>query len=586
METRGHWRGTGGDALLAILLACVMAAAWSVRDWQALSALHLPDTDDVMRLQQIRDWLGGQAFADLSQHRLGAAPGLAMHWSRLADLVPGAIITWLTPLTGRHAAEIAAVIAWPTMLFAAALFLVSSIARRLAIGSGARTALVVAAIGYPVTSIFLPGRIDHHGFQIVLLLVVVRALLATPSRLAGAVAGIAACLSIVIGLETAPFIAVAGGVMWLGWIAGQRGADQRLLGFGVTAGLALVVAGAVFAPLQWSYPGCDGFTRTAWRGAEMAACAAMLLALTSRLAEGPAARIGASIAIGTVAAVALWPIARACASPYGQVDPLLARLWLGNVGEAQSILDAPIAVSFGYLGLLAAGIVASLWRLLRTNERGWAVLLAFQITSLALGCVQMRGAYAGAILAAPALAAVIAVARRRGSLPLVGAWLASAGMLYPIAAQAFPQAQAGAAASVASGPCASPDTMARLRALPRSTVLAPMDFGAYAIAATPHRLIAAPYHRNNAGNAAMYRFFLGNEAAAARIAEAWRIDVVVLCPGSFSELGQAMTERPGSMLRRLRQGDRPGWLIPIGDAHGGAAIFTVKRRLSSRPVPD
>src|SRR3954451_11239769 len=86
-----------GDALLAMLLAAVLAAAWSVRDWHQLSALRLPDTDDVMRLQQIRDWIAGQSFTDMSQHRLGVAPGMPIHWSRLADLVPAAIIALSSP---------------------------------------------------------------------------------------------------------------------------------------------------------------------------------------------------------------------------------------------------------------------------------------------------------------------------------------------------------------------------------------------------------------------------------------------------------------------------------------------------------
>ncbi|PTS90704.1 hypothetical protein DBR17_00915, partial [Sphingomonas sp. HMWF008] len=137
-----------GDVLCALALAVVMAAAWAWRDWAALSALRLPDTDDVMRLQQIRDWLGGQNFADLAQHRLGAAPGLTMHWSRLPDLVPGAIIRSLAPLVGTHSAELVAVIVWPTLLFAAALMLVARIARVLGGAPLARTAIVVAAVAF------------------------------------------------------------------------------------------------------------------------------------------------------------------------------------------------------------------------------------------------------------------------------------------------------------------------------------------------------------------------------------------------------------------------------------------------------
>lgn len=40
------WRDNAIAAALALLLAVV----WAWRDWAALSALRLPDTDDVMRL--------------------------------------------------------------------------------------------------------------------------------------------------------------------------------------------------------------------------------------------------------------------------------------------------------------------------------------------------------------------------------------------------------------------------------------------------------------------------------------------------------------------------------------------------------
>src|SRR4051812_32234181 len=93
-----HWGDLGG----ALLLAGLLTLAWTLQGWANLSALRLPDTDDMVRLQQIRDWLGGQAFGDLAQHRLGAAPGLEMHWSRLPDLIPGALIALLSPLLGAH----------------------------------------------------------------------------------------------------------------------------------------------------------------------------------------------------------------------------------------------------------------------------------------------------------------------------------------------------------------------------------------------------------------------------------------------------------------------------------------------------
>ena len=91
-----------------------------------------------------------------------------MHWSRLADLVPAAIIWSLDAAGRRHAAEIVAVIAWPAMLFAAAIALTGRIARASAAWRSRGPAMIVAALAYPATTLFLPGRIDHHSLQIVL----------------------------------------------------------------------------------------------------------------------------------------------------------------------------------------------------------------------------------------------------------------------------------------------------------------------------------------------------------------------------------------------------------------------------------
>lgn len=563
MDTSHDHRTRFGDALCAFALAAIMSLAWAWRDWGNLSALRLPDTDDMMRLQQIRDWLGGQAFSDLAQHRLGPAPGLAMHWSRLADLVPGGIIAALTPLVGAHAAEITAVILWPAALFGVALLLVTRIARAIGGSEIARTALIVAAIAYPATTIFLPGRIDHHGLQIVLLLLIARTLVAGPSMGRGLVAGLAATASLVIGLETAPLIAAAGAAMTIEWIAARHGADDRMMGFGIALGAGLLFASIVFRADQWTYAACDGFTATLWRGAMVAAFAPMLMALAARDVTRPVARTCLAVAVCAVIGGGILLVAPECLSPYGAVDPLLARLWLGQVGEAQPLFAAPTGIAIGYAGAMVAGVAASAWRFHATRDARWAALLLVQAAALALTCYQLRGAYGGAILAAPGLAAVIAAARARGSAWLAGAWIASAGMLYPLAAEALvPGAPTSAATGPGGGGCTSPGALALLRHLPSGRMIAPLDLGAYAIGSTRHDLVGAPYHRNDAGNLATYRFFLGDETEARAIARKWHLTYVAWCPGSFGELGAGMTAAP-RMAGRLAAGKAPGWLVPV-----------------------
>lgn len=553
------------DLAIAIALAALMTLVWSVRDWADLAALRLPDTDDAMRLQQIRDWLGGQAFADVSQHRL--ADGLAMHWSRLPDLVPAALIAALAPFAGARAAELAAVILWPAGLFAAVLLLVGRIAR--AVHAPAVTAMLVAALAYPLTTLFLPGRIDHHGLQIVLLLGVVLALVGPATIRRGAAAGAATAASLLVGLETAPLLAVAAAVLAREWL---RGEDRRIAGFAAGYAVLLGLGALLLRPAAFAYPGCDGFTATALRAELVVAAAVAALAAGRPLDGRGRAALLAAVGIA-VAAVVAWTAPR-CLDPYGGVDPWLAQAWLARVGEAQSVGSAPAGVAFGYAGLLVAGIAATLWQR-RRNPTAWGVLLACQLGSLALACVQLRGAYAGAALAAPALAAVIAAARVRGPGWLAAAWLGSAGILYPLAADALPAPSGGRAGG---GDCPSREAVAALARLPAGRVLAPLDLGAFGIAGTAHAFVAAPYHRNNAGNLAAYRFFLGDDPAAQRIATRWRVDYVAACGDGFGGLRAG----PRSLAAHLARGEVPGWLRPVRNVSGWR-LFAVERRLSATP---
>ncbi|RZM08166.1 MAG: hypothetical protein EOP67_72110, partial [Sphingomonas sp.] len=224
-----------GDLVVAIALAVVLGLFWAARNWAGLAALRLPDTDDVMRLQQVRDWLGGQAWSDLVQHRLGM--GTPMHWTRVADLGPAAMLTLASPLLGIHDAERLMVVTWPIMLFAAALALVGRIARALE-PEASRTAMVIAAIAYPATTIFAPGRIDHHGLQLVLLLAATRVGIAMPTLRNGAILGGLAAVSLMVGLETAPFFVVLGGAAILAWVLQPTMRAPAMLGCSTQARIA------------------------------------------------------------------------------------------------------------------------------------------------------------------------------------------------------------------------------------------------------------------------------------------------------------------------------------------------------------
>ncbi|UZK65632.1 hypothetical protein [Sphingomonas sp. M1-B02] len=557
------------DLGVALLLAGLLTLAWAVQDWTNLSTLRLPDTDDMVRLQQIRDWIDGQAFGDLAQHRLGAPPGLQMHWSRLPDLVPAALIWLLAPPLGAHAAELAAVIVWPALLFAVALALVAGSAR--ALGVSGPLAALVAALAYPATSLFMPGRIDHHGLQMVLLLVVARAAVGQGSLASGAAAGLAIAASLAIGIETAPLLGISGAAIVLRWVFDGREGQMRLAGFAVALVLALAAAAAALRTSGWAWPGCDGFTGALWRAAQFAALAPLSLAILGFASPSRRVRVAATLFAAPVALFGALALSPGCTRPYGELDPLLAELWLANVAEAQPLFGAPLAHAIGYAGLMLVGIAAGLWAWRRADDPRWLILLALQLGALVLTLLQLRGAYAGALLAAPALAALIAAARAKGARMFVPAWLVSAGLIYPIAGAALAPRTAGDAPAA---DCTGPAALARFAALPPGTLMAPIDLGAFALAATPHRVIAAPYHRNSAGNDAMYRFFLGPQENAPAIARQFQVRYVAICPGDFAELG-GQTARPARLSDALRTGRPPAWLRRLSPPGQTPALFAI-----------
>jgi hypothetical protein len=550
------------DAVAAVAIACALASLWTFRAWADVSALRLPDADDMMRLQQIRDWLSGQKFADLNQYRLGAG-GVPMHWSRIPDLVPAAIIWVLAGVLGRHAAEVTAVIVWPAILLTAAVWLSGRIARLAAGPEVGWRAMIVAVAAFPATTAFAPGRIDHHGLQLVLLLVTTLALVSKPSVFVGAIGGLATVASLAIGIELAPLLAAAALAVTAEWVLGTPGAQQRLAGLGLALLLGTAAAGAIFHSVAWDYAACDGFTAISARLMLIGSLVPLGLALLPRR-WNLHVRLAAAVLLGATIGAVIAASASECLSPYGRVPALLRRLWLSRVTEAQPLLHAPGSLAIAHCGLMFMGLAVSAWRAWQTRERAWIVLMLLQLSAAILTFVQLRGSLAGALLAAPALGSMLVSARHRGAFATIGAWLASGGLFYPVVAQALP---ADSKARAPASSCTAPDLIAALSALPAGNVMAPIDTGAPAIASTHQRLIAGAYHRNGQGNLAMYSFFLGDGANAQRVASRWHVRWVVACDG-FGGLA-------APFALRLQHGEVPEWLRPVKLVRSGARIFEV-----------
>src|SRR5205085_3817091 len=106
--------------------AGMISESWSQFRWFGLG-----DTDDNMRIMQVRALLHGQGWYDLRQYRLNPPYGANIHWSRLVDLPIAGLILSLRPFLGGAGAERWAVAIAPMVPYLLLLFSVALTARRL-----------------------------------------------------------------------------------------------------------------------------------------------------------------------------------------------------------------------------------------------------------------------------------------------------------------------------------------------------------------------------------------------------------------------------------------------------------------------
>jgi hypothetical protein len=95
-------------------------------------------------------------------------------------------------------------------------------------------------------------------------------------------------------------------------------------------------------------------------------------------------------------------------------------------------------------------------------------------------------------------------------------------------------------------------------------VLGFIDAGPFLLMNTPHSVLAAPYHRNIKGDAAMLDVFLGPASGAQKQIAALGVDYIAFCPGAPERYIYAAAA-PDGLAAALARGDIPGFLerIPL-----------------------
>ena len=585
--TAGVTRGPNFGILVGLAWLFV-ATDLIVRNW-AGTALAFGDTDDAMRLVQLRDFLGGQGWFDLHQPRLGPPVGYDSHWSRLIDAGLAGLFFLFHQVVDAPLAERLMRVVWPVLWILPAIIGAAAIAWRIAGRDAAVVTLLLAVVGLPAFQQFLPGRIDHHNIQITLAVAIVAATVwSDRSRGAAWAAGALTGLALAIGLESIAFLALCGAAFGLRYVVDRDGAGS-LARYGAALAASTVAAFFVsVGPDHWGRPVCDTL---AINWALPLAAAGLLMGLAGvAIASDRRVVRGATVAAiaGLAASTFVLIEPRCLAGPYAMMDPALRAIWFSHVSEMQSVWllwrNSPV-VAAAIVAFPAAAVLATLVLAREPAPRrdfgflvsACALAVACALT-LGVGKMCMYAIWLGMPLVAAASLRLFARLRLENlaARAFVGMLLTpavlSAGAIAAVHAAGYPAAEEDDNRIL--GGCFKTANYAQLARLPQGVVAAEVDLGSFVLALTPHAVLAAPYHRLSEGIIAAHQIFALPPESARGVVARFGVTYVVTC-GARVPPEMSDAERAASLWTRLQAGTTPDWLAVVPAQPG--EVFTVYR---------
>jgi hypothetical protein len=549
------------------------------------------DPDDAMRLVEVRDWLAGQPWFDMIADRLDPSAGTLIHWSRTVDVLLAAMIKIMSLGLPIESPERLTRIIAPLALIAGLSATMAYLARLL-VGSAAMVpAVAMIVLSGIAFGQFAPGSIHHHAIQIFLLTAIVATMLTAldPSRAGlASVTGIAIAASLSVGLEDLPYILVATAMFPLVWIVDTDAARLGYFAGGLAAGLSIAFV-ATIGPSRYLIGSCDAFS-IAHLIAGLADCVvcAVLQKLSSRVQRWPL-RLAISAVGGGAVLIALAVTYPAClGDPLAQIDPFTRAVWFSNVQEARPLVKVLtqwpslfpmliLPIILATLGSLAAAIAER-----GVAQRHWLGLNLFLLAGWATALWQIRGLAALSVLSVVGASWIVVTCLRRWPVAQTGGWLlASIILSLPFCAVAWAVAVPPAANAEQEGKaagnqaCQEPSNFEPLNLLPTGVILAPVNSGSHLLAYTAHSVLAAPYHRNAAGNHLVMEVFLAKPEAAYGAVRRSGATYLAFCPllpqmQIFAQLA------PDGLAAALLRAEIPDWLEKIALSSSRYQVFRIK----------
>ena len=562
---------------MALILLCwFVYAGWQLfASWNQIRWLSLGDTDDNMRLAQVRAWLGGQGWYDLRQYRLNPPQGFDIHWSRLVDLpIAGLILFFRLFASASWAERLACGIA-PLLPLSVALLGIGATVRRLVHPLAWPLAVAILFCAVAPMQMFAPERIDHHGWQLAMLALTLAGLTDPRAVRGGAMVGLATAASLSIGLEMLPYAAMAGAILALRWVW-DAGESERLQAYAATLGGGSALGYAAFASYADRIARCDALTPV-WLSVTVAAGG--LLFLLARLdPSNRMLRLGLAVAAAGVIAAGFALVFPQCLGRPEQVSDELARSWLANVKEARPIYLHPFRLAFPVAILPVIGLLGMVEAARRARGTAqwinWLIVGLFAGFAAAMLLWQMRAGPAAAMLAVPGATALgvlllpMVLGHRSAIVRVVGpvaAFMLVTGLFSWYVVKYLPvdpPTPYRTRVNAATGECMRTSRLLTLDRYPRAIVFTMVDLGPRLITVTHHDAVAGPYHRNGDAILDVQHAFSRSATEAHAIIDRHRATLLLLCP-DMSESTIYRSRNPGGFYDQLARGKTFDWLRPL-----------------------
>jgi hypothetical protein len=293
--------------------------------------------------------------------------------------------------------------------------------------------------------------------------------------------------------------------------------------------------------------------------------------------------MGATTAVGLVFFGVLEP--KCLAGPTGQLPPLLTKLWMQNVAEANSIVSEIFKGNLDQsLGLLAFFLiaVAAAVRLARQSRAPADIFLLAALTAFAaFACWQYKYMGYASFLAIVPIA--VTISRLEGIGEISAPTIRFAAIV--LTSQSFLLWASAGLDSAFGAPkvltetmhenaeaCGKPDTVRDLDSLPPGLVAAHLDYAAAIAVLTPHRVLAAPYHRIANAVIANHEIFAAtNPAEAAALLKREHVDYIVICRGIDAPYASNPAWK-NSLRLNLVGSHPPAYLTPVALANPNALL--------------